>query len=123
MPVVGDDGAVTDPDLEPRAAGEGSDPVPTHQPEAPSYQPDAPTLHPEAGRNAPSGPGFLPNRPGRAGAESVLVRLIATAGVVGIGTAVGAGLSATSLAGWIVALVVSALSVILAAVLWRSRRL
>jgi len=55
--------------------------------------------------------------------ESVLVRLIATAGVVGIGTAVGAGLSATSLSGWIVALVVSLLSVVLAAVLWRSRRL
>lgn len=68
-------------------------------------------------------PGFLPSQPGRVGAESVLVRVVATAGVVGIGTGVGAILDATDVAPWIVALVVSALSVILAAILWRSRRL
>ncbi len=51
------------------------------------------------------------------------MRLIATAGVVGIGTAVGAILVANDVAGWIVGLAVSIVSVILAAVLWRSRRL
>jgi hypothetical protein len=71
----------------------------------------------------PASSGFLPSQPGRATAESVLVRIIATAGVIGIGTAVGAILDSNNVAGWIVALVVSALSVVLAAVLWRSRRL
>ena len=71
----------------------------------------------------PASPGFLPSQPARAVAESVLVRLIATAGVVGIGTAVGAVLIAQNVAGWIAALVVATLSVVLAAVLWRSRRL
>ncbi len=67
--------------------------------------------------------GFLPTRPGRLRIESVFVRLIATAGVIGIGTAVGAILVANDVAGWITGLAVSTLSVILAAVLWRSRRL
>jgi hypothetical protein len=43
--------------------------------------------------------------------------------VIGIGTAVGAILDASNVTGWIIALVVSAVSVVLAAVLWRSRRL
>jgi hypothetical protein len=68
-------------------------------------------------------PGFLPAQPARIRVESVLVRLIATAGVVGIGTAVGAILVANDVAGWIDGLVVSIVSVILAAVLWRSRRM
>jgi hypothetical protein len=71
----------------------------------------------------PTEPGFLPGNPPRAGIESVAVRFVATAGVIGIGTAVGAILSDNNVTGWVVALVVSSMSVILAAVLWRSRRL
>ena len=71
----------------------------------------------------PPGPGFLPSQPKRAGAESVVVRVVATAGVVGIATAVGAILGANNVDPWVLALVVSILSVILAAILWRSRRL
>jgi protein-S-isoprenylcysteine O-methyltransferase Ste14 len=67
--------------------------------------------------------GFLPTKPKRAAAESVAVRVIATAGVVGIGTAVGAIMSVSHVSGWIIALVVSIISVILAALLWRSRTL
>lgn len=67
--------------------------------------------------------GFLPTQPGRRGLESVLVRLIATIGVVAIGTVVGAVLGANDVAGWITGLVVASVSVALAAVLWRSRRL
>jgi hypothetical protein len=52
-----------------------------------------------------------------------VVRLIATAGVVGIGTAIGAIMSASGAAGWVIALVVSVLSVLFAALLWRSRTL
>lgn len=67
--------------------------------------------------------GFLPAQPGRRGLESALVRLIATIGVVAIGTVVGAVLGANDVAGWITGLVVASVSVALAAVLWRSRRL
>ena len=67
--------------------------------------------------------GFLPLQPERPAFESVVVRLIATAGVIGIGTAVGALMSANDVAGWVTSLVVATLSVVLAAVLWRSRRL
>jgi hypothetical protein len=67
--------------------------------------------------------GFLPSSPARHEAESVFVRLIATAGVVGIGTLLGAILDANDVAGWIVGLAVALVSVVLAAVLWRSRTL
>jgi protein-S-isoprenylcysteine O-methyltransferase Ste14 len=74
-----------------------------------------------SGLDAPAG--FLPQQPPRAAPESIVVRLVATAGVVAIGTAVGAILSATGAEGWVVALVASVVSVILAGLLWRSRRL
>ena len=59
----------------------------------------------------------------RTGAERALMRLVATGGIVGIGTALGAILVSQDVAGWIVGLVVSLLSVVLAAVLWSSRQL
>jgi hypothetical protein len=67
--------------------------------------------------------GFLPERPERRTFESVFARLVATAGIVGIGTAIGAILVAVNAAGWIAGLVVSIVTVVLAAVLWRSRQL
>ena len=67
--------------------------------------------------------GFLPTSPARLGVESVFVRFIATAGIVGVATGLGAILAAADVVGWIIALVVSTISVLLAAVLWRSRRL
>ena len=67
--------------------------------------------------------GFLPVDPERRGAESVLARLLAPAGVIGIGTALAAILVANDVAGWITGLVVAATSVVLSADLWRSRRL
>ncbi|MBV9659850.1 MAG: hypothetical protein JO337_01695 [Acidimicrobiales bacterium] len=48
---------------------------------------------------------------------------MATGGVVGIGTAVGAILGSSNVAGWSTGLIVSVLSVVLASILWRSRRL
>ena len=71
----------------------------------------------------PGDSGFLPASPPRASIESAVVRLVATAGVVGIGTALGAILSSSGVAGWIIGLAVSVVSVVLAALLWRSRRL
>ena len=68
--------------------------------------------------------GFLSPRPKRTGFESVFVRLVATAGIIAIGTALGAAIGAwTDAASWLSALIVSTVSVLLAAVLWRSREL
>ena len=51
------------------------------------------------------------------------MRGIATGGIVGIGVALGAVLVGQDVAGWIVGLVVSAVSIVLAALLWSSRQL
>jgi hypothetical protein len=67
--------------------------------------------------------GFLSERPERRTFESVFARLVATAGIVGVGTALGAILIAANVAGWITGLAVSIVTVALAAMLWRSRRL
>ena len=68
-------------------------------------------------------PGMLPERRRRAAPESALVRLVATAGVVAIGVALGAILVSQDVAGWITGLVVALVSVALSAILWSSRRL
>jgi hypothetical protein len=65
----------------------------------------------------------LPSQPGRRAAESVFVRVIATMGVIGLGTLLGAILVSQDVAGWIVGLCVALLSVACAGVLWRSRTL
>ena len=83
---------------------------------------DAGSRDPTSG-DAPDTGGFLSEQPERRTFESVFARLVATAGVVGIGTALGAILVAADVAGWIVGLVVSIVAVALAAMLWRSRRL
>ena len=67
------------------------------------------------------GDGFLSPRPPRRHVESVFVRVVATAGIVGIATAVGAVMGSLDVTGWLIGLVVSLLSVTLAALLWRSR--
>lgn len=68
-------------------------------------------------------PTFLPARSRRPRAESLFMRIVATGGIVGIGTAVAAILGSQDVDAWIVGIVVSGLSVILAAVLWSSRML
>jgi hypothetical protein len=55
--------------------------------------------------------------------ESLLVRLVATCGILGICVALAAILGTQSVQPWIIGLAVSALSVVLAAVLWSSRTL
>jgi hypothetical protein len=89
----------------------------------PAPQEPAPA-EPEPAEARPAGEsevGFLSSRPPRRHLESVFVRVVATAGIVGIGTAVAAVLSTLDVAGWMIGLVVALLSVILAALLWRSR--
>jgi len=54
--------------------------------------------------------------------ERLLMRLVATCGVVGIGTALGAVLVSSNVRGWITGLVVALVSVTLSAILWSSRQ-
>src|SRR5690242_14112700 len=65
---------------------------------------------------------MIPARSKRFAVESALMRLVATAGIVGIGVALGAILASSDVQGWIIGLVVALVSVVLAAVLWSSRR-
>ena len=55
--------------------------------------------------------------------ESAFMRLIATGGIVAVGVVLGAILTSQDVAGWIIGLVVSLVTVALAAILWSSRRL
>ncbi len=67
---------------------------------------------------------MLPGRERRRfGLERLVVRLIATAGIVGIGVALGAILADNKVQGWIIGLVVAGVSVVLSAILWSSRQL
>jgi hypothetical protein len=68
--------------------------------------------------------GMIPGRERRrTKVERGFMRLIATGGIVGLCTAIGAILVSQDVAGWIVGLVVSLVSVVLAAMLWSSRQL
>ena len=66
---------------------------------------------------------MLPGRRQRSGVERLVVRLIATCGIVGIGAAIAAIMVSSNSQGWLVGLVVSIVSVVLAALLWSSRML
>jgi protein-S-isoprenylcysteine O-methyltransferase Ste14 len=67
---------------------------------------------------------MLPGRQRRRlGIERVLVRLVATGGIVGFGVALGAILASSNVQGWIIGLAVALASVILSAILWSSRQL
>jgi hypothetical protein len=72
-------------------------------------------------RGRASSPNMLPTRRGRGLLERTFVRVIATGGIVGICVAIAAIMSSSNSAGWIIGLVVSLVSVVLAAVLWSSR--
>lgn len=66
---------------------------------------------------------MIPARDRRPAAESIVVRLIATAGIIGIGVAIAAIMGSSNVQSWIVGLAVSVVTVILSAVLWSSRQL
>ncbi len=67
---------------------------------------------------------MLPQRPRRPLVlERLLVRLIATGGVIAVGVAIAAIMVSSHSKGWIVGLVVSIVSVVLSAILWSSRQL
>lgn len=77
-----------------------------------------------AGAAPASVQGMIPGRSRRRTTfERASMRVLATGGIIGIATALGAVLVSNDIAGWIVGLVVGLTSVILAAVLWSSRQL
>ena len=97
-------------------------------PPAPAEPVDAPSAPESSPGSAPPGKpeveNMLPRRGRRRlGVERVIVRLVATCGIVGIGVALGAILTSSKVQGWITGLVVALVSVILSAVLWSSREL
>jgi hypothetical protein len=107
---------------------------PSSQPQtaAPVYEPggestaqpaaEASAAAPDAAREGRGN--MLPRRGRRRfGLERILVRLIATFGIIAIGVALGAILAASKVQGWIIGLVVAGVSVILAGLLWSSRQL
>jgi hypothetical protein len=55
--------------------------------------------------------------------ETPLMRVVATGGIVGLGVAVAAIMGSQDVQGWLIGLVVSVVSLVLAALLWSSRRL
>jgi hypothetical protein len=76
------------------------------------------------GRRRERPQGMVPGRERRrTGIERGAMRAIATGGIVGIGVVLGALLVGQDVTGWIVGLVVSVVSIILAALLWSSRQL
>jgi hypothetical protein len=78
----------------------------------------------EAGRSGPPAhrsTGAVARRRGGA-AERGSMRILATAGIVGVAVVLGAILVGEAVAGWIVGLVVGLSSVILAGIPWTSKR-
>jgi hypothetical protein len=68
--------------------------------------------------------GMLPGRERRRSViERGFVRIVATGGILGIATAMGAVLVSQDVSGWIVGLAVGATSIVLSALLWSSRQL
>jgi hypothetical protein len=66
---------------------------------------------------------MIPSRRKRVPLEAPLMRVVATAGIVGIAVVIGAIMASQDAAGWITGLVIGLVSVVLAAVLWSSRQL
>jgi hypothetical protein len=85
---------------------------------------DSPPALPTEGDAHERPQGMLPGRERRRTVvERGFVRIVATGGVIGIATILGAVLVNQDVAGWIVGLAVGLTSVILAALLWSSRQL
>jgi hypothetical protein len=105
------------------AAVEGT--VPGAAPAAPvePAEPAEPVQPAKPAEPAGGRPFLTGRRQPRRQAESVFVRLVSTAGIVGVSVAIAAILGTQDVAAWIIGLVVSLLSVVLAAVLWSSRTL
>lgn len=105
-----------DPPTEPTPEPVASEPV------APEPEPDT-TLVEDAPARLNSHNMLPPRERRRSSLERLIVRIIATCGIVGIGVAIAAIMVSSNSKGWLVGLVVSIVTVVLAAVLWSSRQM
>ena len=104
---------------EPPAEGAAPDELP-----APAAKSDPPAAESPEAEQHERPQGMLPGRERRRSViERGFVRVIATGGIIGIATLLGAVLVSQDVAGWIVGLAVGLTSVVLAALLWSSRQL
>ncbi len=78
---------------------------------------------PGAGGTAESPGVMIPERRRRLPLETALMRVVATGGIIGIGVVISAIMTSEHSNGWLIGLVVSTVTVVLAALLWSSRRL
>jgi hypothetical protein len=107
----------TEAAIDPVVTGGGAQPV---EPAPSPAPPD--DGQPRAAHELPQG--MIPARARRrTKLERASMRVLATGGIIGIATVLGAVLVGKDVAGWIVGLVIGLTSVILAAVLWSSRQL
>jgi hypothetical protein len=100
----------------------GMSPEPRNEP--PAGGPEAERETRRAERRAERRPGvMIPSRRKRLPLEAPLMRIVATAGIVAIAVVVAAIMSSQDSQGWLIGLVASIVSLVLAALLWSSRRL
>ena len=85
-------------------------------------QPDVERAARRAARGERPG-AMIPSGRRRLPLEAPLMRVVATGGIVGIGVVIAAIMTSQDSQGWLIGLVVSIVSVVLAAALWSSRRL
>jgi hypothetical protein len=111
-------GQVGDDATRPLPGGEGSEPAEHDASRSWTALPSSESPRPERPQ------GMIP---GRARRRTMLergsMRVLATGGIIGLATILGAVLVSQDVAGWIVGLAVGLTSVILAALLWSSRQL
>jgi hypothetical protein len=101
-----------------RPSPTGREPDQGDTPPSPAVPPTAETPYGERAE------GMIPARSRRrTKVERGSMRVLATGGIIGLATALGAVLVSQDVAGWIVGLAVGLMSVILAALLWSSRQL
>jgi hypothetical protein len=103
--------------------GEPQDPPQSTSTSVDEAAPDTPDPSQAGELDAPAVPFIGRRGHRRRGVESIFIRFVATGGVIGIGVAAAAIMGTQDVAAWIIGLVVSVLSVALAAILWSSRTL
>lgn len=129
-PLVGPRGDLESPGAPgAEVAPAASEPAPVSETEGVSAQTPPPAQEltspaEERPRRHAQSPNMLPARERRRSLlERLVVRLIATCGIVAIGVAIAAIMVSSKSQGWVVGLVVSIVTVVLAGLLWSSRSL
>lgn len=97
-------------------------PEPRNEPQR--EPPDAGREARRAERSAERRPGvMIPSRRNRLPLEAPMMRVVATAGIVAIAVVIAAIMGSQDSQAWLIGLVASLVSLVLAALLWSSRRL